>query len=337
MKWWGRARYWRANWAARPSVTLLTPVEISISVSVRAVAAAGYRFAYATTPRRNSEHPLLTIPRTVLWEKSSVGAQLFSGAVLDCQIHHAFDRFAEGYRQPHAFRQESGRSPKQSPPATLLVQGERRRRPKHRSQRERPFLIGSIVFLFLLYANTPFVLPAADIIHPAAIVGAGALLALLSETLFGGRKFVAAWPEGGLLLSLPGRGGALLSHRPLARPRRGRALRPRQDVAGLLLPGERRPHRSPGTRRDVDHGHRRIVFPAVGTIRNFRAGILQEGRAAWVGIFANPNEVAYAMVILMPFAAYLAMRSGWLLRAFSSRSPRCLLWAACGRSPAADS
>jgi peptidoglycan/xylan/chitin deacetylase (PgdA/CDA1 family) len=80
------------------------------SVSVRAVAAAGYRFAYATTPRRSSEHPLLTIPRTVLWEKSSVGAQsVFSGAVLDCQIHHAFDLFAEGYRQPQAFRQENGR------------------------------------------------------------------------------------------------------------------------------------------------------------------------------------------------------------------------------------
>jgi len=79
-------------------------------VSVRAVAAAGYRFAYATMPRRSSQHPLLTIPRTVLWEKSSVGAQsVFSGAVLDCQIHHAFDLFAEGYRPPHAFRQENGR------------------------------------------------------------------------------------------------------------------------------------------------------------------------------------------------------------------------------------
>ena len=86
------------------------PSGVFDDVSVRAVAAAGYRFAYATTPRRNSAHPLLTIPRTVLWEKSCVGAQsVFSGAVLDCQIHHAFDVFAEGYRQPNAMRQENWR------------------------------------------------------------------------------------------------------------------------------------------------------------------------------------------------------------------------------------
>jgi peptidoglycan/xylan/chitin deacetylase (PgdA/CDA1 family) len=76
------------------------------SVSVRAVAAAGYRFAYATTPRRSSEHPLLTIPRTVLWERSCVGAHsVFSGEVLNCQIHHAFDVFAD----TGAYRQEHGR------------------------------------------------------------------------------------------------------------------------------------------------------------------------------------------------------------------------------------
>jgi peptidoglycan/xylan/chitin deacetylase (PgdA/CDA1 family) len=76
------------------------------SVSVRAVAAAGYRFGYATTPRRGSEHPLLAIPRTVLWEKSCVGAHsVFSGEVLNCQIHHAFDVFASA----GAYRQEHGR------------------------------------------------------------------------------------------------------------------------------------------------------------------------------------------------------------------------------------
>ena len=86
------------------------PSGVFDSVSLRAVAAAGYRFAYATTPRRNAAHPLLTIPRAVLWEKSCVGSQsVFSGPVLDCQIHHAFDVFAEGYRQPNAFRQENGR------------------------------------------------------------------------------------------------------------------------------------------------------------------------------------------------------------------------------------
>ncbi len=41
---------------------------------------------------------------------------------------------------------------------------------------------------------------------------------------------------------------------------------------------------------------------------------MEEGRAAWVGIFANPNEVAYSLVILLPLAAYLASNCDWKLR-----------------------
>jgi O-antigen ligase len=56
------------------------------------------------------------------------------------------------------------------------------------------------------------------------------------------------------------------------------------------------------------------LFPAAGTLKNYLQGNLDEGRAAWVGIFANPNEVAYALVILLPFAAYLATPPGWIQR-----------------------
>jgi hypothetical protein len=53
------------------------------------------------------------------------------------------------------------------------------------------------------------------------------------------------------------------------------------------------------------------LLPAAGTLRNYLQGNLVEGRAAWVGIFANPNEVAYSLVILLPLAAFLAPgRSG---------------------------
>jgi len=82
------------------------------SVAVKAVASAGYRFAYATTPARSSEHPLLTIPRAVLWENSSVDAHsAFSGSVLDCQIHYAFDALTwmSAYRPSNLIRQEDGR------------------------------------------------------------------------------------------------------------------------------------------------------------------------------------------------------------------------------------
>jgi O-antigen ligase len=56
------------------------------------------------------------------------------------------------------------------------------------------------------------------------------------------------------------------------------------------------------------------LFPALGTLHNYLAGNLYEGRAAWVGIFANPNEVAYSLVIILPMAAYLAWAGGWVAR-----------------------
>jgi O-antigen ligase len=56
------------------------------------------------------------------------------------------------------------------------------------------------------------------------------------------------------------------------------------------------------------------LFPAVGTLKNYLTGNLEEGRATWVGIFGNPNEVAYSLVILLPLAAYLAASAGWFAR-----------------------
>jgi peptidoglycan/xylan/chitin deacetylase (PgdA/CDA1 family) len=57
-----------------------------------AVAEAGYRFAYGTCRHRDPEYPLMTIPRKVLWEKSSVDSQgRFSSAVMACQMNGVFD------------------------------------------------------------------------------------------------------------------------------------------------------------------------------------------------------------------------------------------------------
>lgn len=78
------------------------------TAAVDAVAAAGYRFGYTTCMHRDSGFPLLTVPRTLLWEKSSLDPHgIFSGPVLNCQVHRVFDRFC-GCRQRHATVQESG-------------------------------------------------------------------------------------------------------------------------------------------------------------------------------------------------------------------------------------
>src|SRR5262249_453256 len=57
------------------------------------------------------------------------------------------------------------------------------------------------------------------------------------------------------------------------------------------------------------------LIPAFGTILFYLQGKLIEGsRAAFVGSFGNPNEDAYALIILVPIAVAIAFRSGWLTR-----------------------
>jgi peptidoglycan/xylan/chitin deacetylase (PgdA/CDA1 family) len=72
--------------------------------AVRAVAAAGYRAAVTTCTHRDHDHPWLTIPRVLLWERSSVDTGgRFSASVLSCQLSGAFDPFS-GCRQHHGDR-----------------------------------------------------------------------------------------------------------------------------------------------------------------------------------------------------------------------------------------
>ncbi|HXT68048.1 MAG TPA: polysaccharide deacetylase family protein [Nitrospiraceae bacterium] len=59
---------------------------------VSAVAKAGYRFGYGTCLRRDRRHPGLTIPRTLLWERSCVdGAGQFSAALMSCHANRLYD------------------------------------------------------------------------------------------------------------------------------------------------------------------------------------------------------------------------------------------------------
>jgi len=70
--------------------------------SVHAVASAGYRCAYTTCSHRDAGFPMLTLPRTLLWERSCVDHRLdFSESILRCQIRGTFD-FLGGCRQHHA-------------------------------------------------------------------------------------------------------------------------------------------------------------------------------------------------------------------------------------------
>jgi peptidoglycan/xylan/chitin deacetylase (PgdA/CDA1 family) len=82
------------------------PSGIYNSTSVNAVAAAGYRFGYTTCAHRSSMHPLLTVPRTLLWEESCLDSnRAFSDSMMSCQVHRAFGLLA-GCRQHHSTHQE---------------------------------------------------------------------------------------------------------------------------------------------------------------------------------------------------------------------------------------
>jgi peptidoglycan/xylan/chitin deacetylase (PgdA/CDA1 family) len=60
--------------------------------AVQAVAAAGYGFAYTICPHRDPGHPLLTIPRRMLWEGACLDVSgRFSDAVMSCHVNGVFD------------------------------------------------------------------------------------------------------------------------------------------------------------------------------------------------------------------------------------------------------
>jgi peptidoglycan/xylan/chitin deacetylase (PgdA/CDA1 family) len=62
---------------------------------VSAVAAAGYRYGYGTCLRRDPRHPNLTIPRTLLWERSCLDAGgRFSPALMRCHAYRLYDLWA---------------------------------------------------------------------------------------------------------------------------------------------------------------------------------------------------------------------------------------------------
>jgi O-antigen ligase len=170
-----------------------------------------------------------------------------------------------------------------------------------------------LVFVFLLYLNLPVVWPGAEIIHPAKIVAGVALITLLGETMFARGTFELGWPEGGLLIGFLGI--AALSCLTALWP--GHAVVAVSDLAKMVLVfflivnAATTVRRLRGLMWTMAIGG---LIPAVGVLRNYGQGQIVEGRTAWVGIFANPNDLAYSLVILVPIAAFLAIEMGWLGR-----------------------
>jgi peptidoglycan/xylan/chitin deacetylase (PgdA/CDA1 family) len=74
---------------------------------VQAVATAGYRYAFTICRHRDPQHPLLTVPRTALWERSCLDPfGRFSPAIMGCQVAGTFNWISR-CKQNHAERRAS--------------------------------------------------------------------------------------------------------------------------------------------------------------------------------------------------------------------------------------
>ncbi len=170
-----------------------------------------------------------------------------------------------------------------------------------------------LAFLFLLYANLPLVMPALEALRPAKLVAGAALVMLLAERAFARKSLEFAWPEGILLLGFLG--AAALSAVTALWPRQ--AAESVSDLVKMtivfffIVNCANTEGRLRGVIWTMIMGG---LLPAAGTLRNYFQGNVVEGRAGWVGIFANPNELAYSLVILLPLAAYLATGLGLMPR-----------------------
>jgi O-antigen ligase len=176
-----------------------------------------------------------------------------------------------------------------------------------------------LVFITSLYAIPAQMFPALGALHPAQVVAVSALVLLVFEKMTLHQSFVLIWPEGYLLLAFVG--ASVLSTFSAFWPLR--AYEAAIDLLRILVAYLLIVNTVVTERRlraflvaMIIGGH----FPAIGTLNGYLHGDLVEGRAHWIGIFGNSNELAYILVMLVPLAAVLSGQSRFSLR--------ILLWAA---------
>jgi O-antigen ligase len=172
-----------------------------------------------------------------------------------------------------------------------------------------------LLFLLTLYSNVAVIYKEQlDVFRPALVIAVAALLMMVIELCQNRRGFRLMWPQGAMLIAFLGVcavssfGAIYLRH----------AVEQTSDFAKIVLvylllenviTNENRLRKAMLT--IVIGG----LFPAIGTIHNYQSGTFFEStRAGWRGIFRNPNDDAYALVILIPLVLALANKSGRLIR-----------------------
>ncbi len=170
-----------------------------------------------------------------------------------------------------------------------------------------------ILFLLLLYSNFAIAFPQVEAFRPVLAVAAAALFMLFLDLGRTRQMFRFMWPEGALLIVFVG--VCFISSFGAFWPRY--AFEKTLELAKMLmiyLLIENTVTTPSRVRRVLMTMVIGGLFPAIGTIQHYVLHIVRDGRAAWIGVWANPNEDAYGLVVLIPIAASLAIRSRWLVR-----------------------
>jgi len=170
-----------------------------------------------------------------------------------------------------------------------------------------PFFL-LLVFILMLFANPALLVPSLESVRPVQLTGIGAMAILLMQKTVSRDSVRLVWPESPLMLGLISAMaiscvGAFWPHL---------AFEATLDFLKIVIvyflilncvESERRLWITTTTL--IVAG----TIPALGTLRNYAQGNFVEGnRAAWIGTFANPNDMAYSLVLLMPLALYFAGR-----------------------------
>jgi O-antigen ligase len=167
-----------------------------------------------------------------------------------------------------------------------------------------------LLFLLTMYSVAAETVPLVGRFRPAMTLGLGALAFLVLERTLTRRPFRLSWPDSYALLGFFG--AAALSSFSALWP--GLAVQNTIDLAKLLVLYLLIVN-VVGTRKKLRGLLWTLVLvgfmPAFGTIQNFQAGNLVEGRAAWIGRFGNPNILACELTILVPLAVALMASTRW--------------------------
>jgi hypothetical protein len=168
-----------------------------------------------------------------------------------------------------------------------------------------PYLL-LVIFIVVIYTSPAVLVPSLAVIAPAQIIGGLGLLTLAFEKVRNREGIWVVWPNSHLLFGFL----TVATLSCLTATWAHLSFDATLDLTKycliylLIVNTATTLGRVRGILLTMVIGG---LFPALGTLHNYMTGEIHEGeRVHWVGIFANSNDLAYSMVLLVPIAIALA-------------------------------